>query len=130
MSIKFTPAALCGTLLALPLLAGCFSRGATAPVSAVANVDGDQPSIDAQPIDTSDETPKVDSHERMLATLQEIRKQTADHHPFLGNRALREAKAALEAAEKQPGVDPRELSPLHGAYGEELLRAGETEKAI
>jgi tetratricopeptide (TPR) repeat protein len=104
-------------------LAGCFESSSSASRLAASSKSLARPH--APVAERAD-----DSHQRMLAALQEIKEQTAEHHPFLGKRALREAKAALEAAERQPNVDLGELSRLHGAYGEELLRAGETSKAI
>lgn len=71
-----------------------------------------------------------DSHQRMVEALRQIRTQTKDRHPFLGNRALRQAEADLQTALASPNHDPQDLSRRHGVLGEELLRAGKTLEAI
>lgn len=74
------------------------------------------------------ETPAVNSHQQMLATLEEIRLDSQENHPFLGMRPLREAEQALRS--RAATAKPSELSTLHGVYGQELLRMGKTAEAI
>lgn len=80
---------------------------------------------DQRVAETTGATPP-DSHQRMLDELDFIRRRTADHHPFLGTRAFREAEKAI--ANANPATS--DLCRLHGVLAEELLRAGRTDEAI
>lgn len=109
------------------LATGC-RREATPTVNAV---DRPRPSSSATDNDAvADDVAADDGHQKMLAALEAIHSQTAEHHPFLGQRALREASSALAQSQRLVSISAHDKSRLHGMLGEELLRAGRTSEAI
>jgi hypothetical protein len=68
------------------------------------------------------------SHQRMLATLRDVDKQSKEDHPFLGLRPLRMAELAVRTS--GPSLPAWDRSVMLGIYGQELLRSGRTKEAV
>ncbi len=88
-----------------------------------ATVPAPQPKSEPVPLDEFQQ-----SHERMLATLKAVDKQSQLDHPFLGVRPLKMAELALKTS--GPSASAWDKSVMHGLYGQQLLRAGRTKEAL
>lgn len=101
-------------LMIVSLCSGC-SDDVSAPVS-------------SDSVSSTSDSERRASHLKMLEMLQAMHLDAQENHPFLGIRQLRVARENLQNV-KDSIPDP-ELSTLHGIYGAELLRAGDSAEAV
>lgn len=118
----------------LSLTGGCTPTSTSSDLANLEHEKGNQRLVEnqLQRVQASKEPESLDefqqSHQRMLATLKAVDKQSQQDHPFLGLRPLRMAEIAVRTS--GPGVPAWDKSVMHGIYGQQLLRAGRTKEAL